>query len=126
MKTKNLFLLCLLGMMGIGVSAYDFEVDGIYYNIISSDNLTCSVTSSNHAYSGEVNIPSTVTYNGKTYSVTTIGSFAFYSDSGLISVIIPNSVTTIERCAFYCSSLTSVTIPNSVTTIGEHAFWRCI
>ena len=38
---------------------------------------------------------------------------------------IPNSVTSIDSCAFDCSSLTSITIPNSVTTIGYHAFRGC-
>ncbi|MCB5984944.1 leucine-rich repeat domain-containing protein, partial [Flavobacterium psychrophilum] len=46
--------------------------------------------------------------------------------SGLTSVTIPNSVTTIGDEAFAdCSGLTSVTIPNSVTAIGEDAFYNC-
>lgn len=43
------------------------------------------------------------------------------------AVVIPNSVTSIGKYAFfYCDSLTSITIPNSVTTIGENAFMNCI
>ena len=58
-------------------------------------------------------------------SVTSIGEDAF-TGSGLTSVTIPNSVTSIGSIAFrYCSSLTSVTIPNSVTSIGEAAFLGC-
>ena len=56
-------------------------------------------------------------------------SHHLYSDKNteIISLIIPNSVTSIEERAFYgCSGLTSVTIPNSVTSIGHDAFIGCI
>jgi hypothetical protein len=59
-------------------------------------------------------------------SVTSIERGAFYVCSGLTSVMIPNSVTSIGNSAFaYCRSLTEVTIPNSVTSIGWYAFDGC-
>ncbi|MBO6189480.1 MAG: leucine-rich repeat protein [Alloprevotella sp.] len=70
--------------------------------------------------------PAAVTYDGTTYSVTSIGWYAFYDCTGLTSITIPNSVTTIGDYAFqYCTGLTSITIPNSVTSIGSSAFDGC-
>jgi len=107
--------------------AYDVQVDGIYYNLDSS-NKTAEVTyeSSNYmSYSGSVIIPEKFTYSGVEYTVTTIGDNAFRKCNGLTSVTIPSSVTTIGNYTFYDSSgLTSVTIPNSVTTIGDNAFYN--
>ena len=130
MKKLNLLLSLLFSVISLNISAHDFSAvnsDGktIYYNITSSNDLTVEVTGF-LKFSGAINIPSTVSYNGETYSVTSIGNFVFEYCIGLTSVTIPNSVTTIGDAAFrYCGGLTSVTIGNSVTTIGEDAFSGC-
>jgi len=110
----------------LSASAYDFEVDGIYYNIISLSDLTCGVTSGDNKYKGDITIPAKVSYNDETLSVISIEQEAFRYCTGLISITIPNSVTKIEREAFYhCSDLISVEIPNSVIEIGRAAFQYC-
>ena len=106
--------------------AHDFEVDGICYNILSDNSVevTYNGSSYNNDYE-DVIIPETVTHDGSTYNVTSIGERAFY-DSKLTSIKIPNSVTGIGNSAFaFCTSLTSLEIPNSVTSIGSSAFYHC-
>ena len=124
-----LLLLCSIGM----AKAHDFEAGGIYYNILSSTNKTVEVTyrgtyynEYSNEYTGSVVIPESVTYNGSTYSVTSIGESAFEFCRKLTSITIPNSVKNIGEDAFYyCDGLTNVVIGNSVTSIGVYAFYYC-
>ena len=81
-------------------NAYDFEVNGIYYNLISTSDLIVEVTSGDNYYSGNVIIPSTINYSGKTMTVTSIGWDAFSNCSELTSISIPNTVTNISTGAF--------------------------
>ena len=95
------------------------QTSGLSYTV-SSDGTYATVTGYKGA-SKEVVIAST--YNG--VPVTNIGANAF-QESTLTSVVIPNSVTTIETYAFLnCYKLTSVVIPKSVTSIARGAFYSC-
>ena len=79
MKLKQLFtILCLLCTMA---SAHDFKVDGICYNITTSYEVEVTYEGNDYLndYKGYVSIPKSVTYNGTTYSVTSIGDNAFYN-----------------------------------------------
>ena len=107
--------------------AYDFQSGDLYYNITNSSTPYTVAVSGAVSSITTATIPETVTYNGTTYSVTRIGTCAFWDCSSLTSVIIPNSVMSIENSAFTgCISLTSITIPNSVTSIENSAFLGCI
>lgn len=76
--------------------------------------------------SGDLIIPWNVYYNGYTYPVTRICSYAFLGCKSLYSVTIPNTVTQIDNFAFNgCSSLSSVNIPESVTNIDDYVFSNC-
>ena len=93
--------LILSVFFSVSASAYDAEVDGIYYNLVKSRAI---VTSGKEKYHGELTIPSSINYYGKEYEVTNIGDEAFYE----------------------CNELTTITLPESLTEIGMRAFLRCI
>ncbi|MBR1656540.1 MAG: leucine-rich repeat domain-containing protein, partial [Prevotella sp.] len=126
-----------------------FEVDGVKYVLVSPSEKTCDAIDCVYDTSVEdIKIGNTVTYRGIAMTVKnvnsylcyanpyvknvevefngSIGGYAFYGCTGLNSVTIGNSVTSIGICAFWnCSGLTSLTIGNSVTSIGHHAFYAC-
>ena len=118
----------------VGTKAFSQVINGIYYDF-NDETLEAEVEEGD--YTGNVVIPSSVTYTyydyyqeiyvTKTYRVTSIGSWAFEDCSGLTSVSIPNSVTSIGEGTFEgCRSLTSITISNSVTSIESGTFSYCI
>ena len=110
MKAMKHFFTVLILLCSTSVAAHDFEVGGIYYDILSWEDNAVEVTyrgisyNDYNEYTGSVVIPESVTYYGNTYSVTSIGGSAFND----------------------CTGLTSITIPNSVTSIGSSAFSDCI
>lgn len=131
MKRKIITLfLALVAIVG-SISASFTQVDGIYYDF-DKTNRTASVTYKGspgsyddywYVYKGNITIPETVTYQGITYTVTSIGSSAFNGCKDLLSVIIPNSVTKIDAYAFQsCRNLWCVTLGGSVSYIDTFAF----
>jgi BspA type Leucine rich repeat region (6 copies) len=87
----------------------------------NSDGITLTITECT-SFDAVVTIPNNVNF----LPVTCIGDLAFYGDSSLANVSIPNGVTNIGISSFgRCTSLTNITIPNSVITIGENAFQYC-
>ena len=128
------------------VHAHDIEVDGIYYRVVSSSDLTVAVTYKGNSvdefsneYSGEIIIPSTVTYKSKVLTVTEIGGGAF-EDCDITSISIPGSVISIGNGAFNdCGELTKVRFEDGTETlslgynyngsyygrVGEGLFYDC-
>ena len=125
MIMKKQLLLLVMMLLPMVASADAIEIDGIWYNLISKAKIAEVTEKPSGYYSGTIEIPEKVSYEGEEYNVTKIGS-AFSFCTGLTSITIPNTVTTIGGSAFWeCSGLTSITIPNSVTSIEEYAFYKC-
>ena len=107
------------------VFAFDFEVNGVYYNVIFGTN-EVEVTygeSISGSYRGIIEIPPKVSNNGTEYHVKSIGNWAFYQCSRLTSVSLPESIISINNRAFDgCQSLNSITIPNNVKNLGANSF----
>ena len=102
------------------------ECDSVIYYEINTDTKEAEVISGDTKYSGVIAIPSTVTYDGVEYNVTSIADKAFNECKKLLYVGIPNTVTTIGERAFnYCECLQYLTIPASVKNIGKEAFRYC-
>lgn len=129
MKTNSFFctklamrflaIICLL-ISPISMMAEKFEVDGICYEITSTYSVSVAPSGN---YSGQVVIPSKVTYKDNSYWVRAIGEKAFHSCEGLTSIVIPNSVFSIDLHAFFgCTGLTSIEMPDDIQTIGDFAF----
>ena len=103
----------------IGNLYYQINADGVSVTLVGPVDIA-EVT-------GELNIPTTISYNGSDYSVTRIGNNAFISSGRLTgSLIIPNTVTYIGENAFLgCSGFTELHLGNSLDTIGPAAFYGC-
>lgn len=117
-------------MAAISANATYFKVNGLWFFTADIDSSVELVSDPDHkysgTYSGNIVIPSKVTYQRKTYTVNKIGDNAFYDCDKLLSVSLPASLVSIGYYAFTgCSSLTSITIPRLVNTINNNPFGKC-
>lgn len=125
----NLILL-ILGIL-FPLELFSFSEDHVYVNgiyYIFNENIatvTNRVYGNDPNYSGNIVIPETVSYGGKTYTVTSIGNGAFRY-TPITGVVIPNTIYGIGEGAFAnCDQLTEVVLPYSVEGIGQGAFRDC-
>lgn len=99
MKIRNLILSIIMAVSAVTAHAYDIEDNGIYYNVVSLDEMTLAVAGGN--WVGDVVIPSSVIYNGRKFTVTKIESKAMIGLNDLVSVTLPSTIKEIEESAIY-------------------------
>lgn len=122
---KKSLLLFVLTLLPIAASAQcNVVINDIWY-MLSDDERTAQVYNLDYlwspvkTYTGDIVIPPTVEYQGITYTVTSLGHWAFW-DSEITSISIPNTVKHIENDAFQgCNKLTTLTIPDGVEFLGD-------
>ena len=126
---RCMILLYALFAFSMSAAAYDFVVDGIYYEIKTDSTVSVTYASGEYgSYSnaGTVTIPETVTYEGVAYTVTAVGISAFRSSQDLYSVILPTTITSVGNYSFAnCVSLEDVNLPTNLSSIGSSAFLSC-
>lgn len=134
-QVRYLLALAIASVFAVFAHAEDFSVDykgkTIYYKFTDYQKKEVKVTykGSSHGakdYAGEVEIPSSVVYDGKTYPVVAVDSYAFDSCDGLTKITLPSSIKKIDTAAFYyCKALTSITLPENLVEIGSQVFQGC-
>lgn len=121
---KKSIVSLLISLLPLYSIAETIEVEGFFYNIFSG-SIDAEITENPNKYSGDIVIPETFSYKGKRYKVTTIGENAFRLCENLSSVVMPNSVITIERWAFCDSDIKSIIFSNNLSRIKQEAFNGC-
>ena len=127
MKTiKQLLTTVAVLLCSVTANAYDFEIDGIRYDITSFSELTVKASSLSETIVGELTIPSEVEFSGKVLKVLEIGDDFASSNLQISSLSVDDGIISIGARAFKnCANLATVDIAQSVTYLGEECFYGC-
>ena len=127
MRKLRVWLTTIVALLySLTASAYDFEVDGIRYDITSFTDLTVKASSISEALTGELVIPSKVQFNGKELVVTDICNDFAISNDAISSLTVNEGVKSIGERAFKdCKNLTNINIAQTITQIGVECFYGC-
>ena len=129
MTMKHMFTFLVVAFLATGILKAavgdTFTVDGIEYVILSEDPNEVAVGESVSFAGTTANIPATVMNGATTYTVTALANYALQNKPSLTSVTLPETVKKIGAHALRDTGITSMLIPNSVDTIGGFAFYGC-
>ena len=99
------------------------EIDGVKYFILSDH---ASIMKKDGGYTGDVVVPATVKYQGKSYPVTEVLSYAFSGSDNLKSVVLPEGITKIADDVFFAAhNLETVQMPSTIVSWGDAVFAGC-
>ena len=120
---KKFLTLCAFSLYGFAAYATIGDtavLNGITYKVVSDTQ--AEVSKIDTSISGAVVVPEQVEINGASYTVSAIGTQAFYW-SKATSLELPNTVTEIKRQGVYsCSNLVSVKLGTGLKVIGDYGF----
>lgn len=128
-QTKRLFLLFVLGLTFAANSFaeanwYTDPSNNLYYLIDTDNNTATLYANKDNSYTGDIDIPENVTFEGKSYPVVALADECF-KGCKIGKVTIPTSVKKLGKSCFERSTLSSISIPNSVTELGASCFYSC-
>lgn len=119
---KPWLLTTLLALLSLMVSHAEVTFEGIRYQL--TDDGKAEIAKNNDC-KGDIIIPNTITYQEKTYQVTSMVTFAFF-ESEITSIKLPDAITTISESAFNkCRQLKRITLPRQLAVIEYGSFFMC-
>ena len=120
---KSIFVFMLM-LLPVLAHADMVEIDGVKYFILSDH--AAVMKKDGGGYTGDVVVPATVNYQGKTYQVTEVLSYAFSGNDNLKSVVLPEGLVKICDCVFFAAhNLETVQMPSTITSWGNSVFAGC-
>lgn len=120
---QKIWMVMAMLCLSISALAYDFEVDGIYYTITSTAELTCEVSGSNTILD-ELVIPDSVSYLNRNLTVIALGNRAFQG-SNIQKVILPNSVRSLKEGCFEGAKIITIENTSNISFFGKYCFRNC-
>lgn len=110
---KKVLLIPFLLIICVKVFSMSFTYEGIMYSVVSTEDKTVYVTRDNipATYSGKVEIPEKVFYEGIEFTVIGISDYTFVDDSKLTEIILPKTITILGDQIFNnCQKLKSIIV----------------
>lgn len=118
---KKLWMATAMLCLSVSAFAYDFEVDGVSYNILSAISYTCEVSGQTDPLETSIVIPEKVSYRDREFRVIQIGKSAF-ENSHVEYITLPTNLNAIEEFAFAGSRLKEIELPKNLIHIKDKAF----